>query len=256
MWTLPRALDVAKDRTLTPPTLCSKFPHKLAQRKFEKLVLGLSGAPQQCRAIAATRIRVLWLLQFLLTTHRKKVPVYRSYEILEVLQDGSSVKRAVVLGLEFAKVALEDLARRTANECIAADEETHQVVAQRNLPPAKRAIKRIFQIAYDEDSSLRRAELLRSHGFGVISVLNNEAAKVLLESVEDYDLFIVGHAAPEKCRTELVNWLKTNYPRVKVLALNPPHQPLPNADYNALESDPDGWLAFVTERLAKCASAR
>src|SRR2546430_2497650 len=173
MWTLPRALDVAKDRTLTPPTLCSKFPHKLAQRKFEKLVLGLSGAPQQCRAIAATRIRVLWLLQFLLTTHRKKVPVYRSYEILEVLQDGSSVKRAVVLGLEFAKVALEDLATRTANECIAADEETHQVVAQRNLPPAKRAIKRIFQIAYDEDRSEEHTSELQSQ--------SNLVCRLLLE---------------------------------------------------------------------------
>jgi hypothetical protein len=182
--------------------------------------------------------------------------VYRSYEILEVLPDGSPVKRAVVRGLEFAKVTLEDLSTRTRNECIAADEITHQVVAQRNLPPAKREIRRIFQIAYDEESSLQWAELLRSHGFGVISVLSNEAAKVLLESVEDYDLFVIGHAAPEESRREMVDWLKTNYPRVKVLALNPPHQPLPNADYNASASDPDGWLVFVTERLAKCASGR
>jgi hypothetical protein len=182
--------------------------------------------------------------------------VYRSYEILEVLPDGSSVKRAVVRDLEFAKVTLEDLSTRTTNECIAADERTHQVVAQRNVPPAKRAIKRIFQIAYDEESSLSRAALLRSHGFGVVSVLSNEAAKVVLQSVEDYDLFMVGHAAPEQCRREVVDWLKTNYPRVKVLALNPSHQRLPNADYNALASDPHGWLVFVTERLAKCLSVR
>jgi hypothetical protein len=211
---------------------------------------------QQCRVITATRIRVLWLLQFLLTTPRKRASVYRSYEILEVLPDGSSVRRAVVRGLEFAKVTLEDLSTRTTNECIAADEITHQVVAQGNVPPAKQAIKRIFQIAYDEESSLQRADLLRSHGFGLISVLSNEAAKVLLESIEDYDLFIVGHAAPEESRREMVDWLKANYPRVKVLALNPPHQPLPNADYNALASDPEGWLEFVTERLGKYAAAR
>jgi hypothetical protein len=211
---------------------------------------------QQCRVITATRIRVLWLLQFVLTTPRKRIPVYRSYEILEVLPEGCSVKRAVVRGLEFAKVTLEDLSTRTTNECIAADEITHQVVAQRNVPPAKQAIRRIFQIAYDEESSLQRAALLRSHGFGVISVLSNQAAKVLLASVEDYDLFIVGHAAPEESRREMVDWLKANYPGVKVLALNPPHQPLPNADYNALASDPEGWLVFFTERLAKHASAR
>lgn len=182
--------------------------------------------------------------------------MYRTYEILEVLPDGSTVKRSVALGLEFAKVTLEDLSKRTTNECIAADARTHQVVAQRNVPPAKRVIKRIFHIAYDEEACLRTAELLRNHGFGVISALSNEAAKVLLASVEKYDLFIVGHAAPEKCRVEMVDWLKMNYPKIRVLALNPPHQPLPNADYNALESDSESWLVFVTERFAKSASTR
>ena len=160
----------------------------------------------------------------------------------------------MVAGLEFAKVTLEDLSKRTPNECIAADEETHQVVAQMNVPPSKRAIKRIFQITYDEEAGLKIAELLRSCGYGVISVLGNEAAKVLLSSIQPYDLFIVTHAASEECRREMVNWLKVNYPKVKILALNPPHQPLPNADYNALHGDPEGWLPFVTERLAKSAS--
>lgn len=48
------------------------------------------------------------------------------------------------------------------NECFAAEEKTHQIVAQVNLPPAERKIKRIFQIAYDEQEGLRSAELLRS----------------------------------------------------------------------------------------------
>lgn len=175
--------------------------------------------------------------------------MYRSYEILEVMPDGSTVKRMVVHGLEFAKVTLEDLAKRTSNECIAADERTHQVIAQLNLPPGKRAMKRIFQIAYDEEAGLGTADLLRSRGYAVISVLSNEAAKILLSSIQKYDLFIVGHAAAEKCRSEMVDWLKTHYPNVKVLALNPLDQPLPNADYNALVSDPEGWLSFVTEQL-------
>lgn len=180
---------------------------------------------------------------------RKEGSVYRSYEILEVMTNGSTVKRSVVNGLEIAKVTLENLARRTANECIAADERTHQIVAQLNLPPAKRQMKRIFQIAYDEEAALGRAELLRSRGYGVISVLSNEAAKVLLSSIQKYDLFIIGHAAPEKSRTEMVDWLKEKYPDVKTLALNPPHHPLPNADYNAPASDPEGWLSFVAEQL-------
>lgn len=182
--------------------------------------------------------------------------MYRTYEILEVMLDGSTLKRVVVHGLEFAKVALEDLAKRTSNECIAEDAKTHQVVAQANIPPAKRAIKRVFQIAYDEEAALQSATLLRSRGHAVISVLNNEAAKVLLSSIQKYDLFIIGHTGPEKCRSEMVDWLKAHYPDVKVLALNSPHQPLPNADYNSSASDPQSWLLFVSEQFPMAASAR
>lgn len=181
--------------------------------------------------------------------------MYRSYEILEVKPDGSTVKRASISGLEFAKVTLEDLAKRTSNECIAADERTHQVVAQMNIPPAKRAIKRIFQIAYDEEAGLGAAELLRSHGYCVISVFSNEAAKVLLSSIQKYDLFIIGHAAPENCRSEMVDWLRTHHPNVGILALNSLHQALPNADYNAPASDPEGWLSFVMEQLERFAKS-
>ena len=182
--------------------------------------------------------------------------MYRAYEIFEVLPDGSTVKSTVVTGLEFAKVALEDLSKRTINECIAADEKTHQIVAQLNLPPSKRTIKRIFQIAYDEEAAVKRAELLRSLGYIVISVLDNEAAKVLLTSIQNYDLFIVGHAAPEKRRKEMVDWLKVKCPNVKILAVNPPHQQMADADYNAIQNGPESWLPFVTEKLGKSASVR
>lgn len=51
-------------------------------------------------------------------------------------------------GLEFAKLALEELARRTRNECLAADRNTHQVVAQGlqfSLLP--HAVKRIVSLS-------------------------------------------------------------------------------------------------------------
>jgi len=41
----------------------------------------------------------------------------RVYEIFEVWPDGSTVTRAVVSGLEFAKVTLDRLAERTSYEC-------------------------------------------------------------------------------------------------------------------------------------------
>lgn len=175
--------------------------------------------------------------------------MYRGYEIFEVLPDGSKVRKTGVFGLEFAKLTLEALSEQTTNECFAADDKTHQVVAQMNLPPAKRTIKRIFQISYDEQAGLRRAELLRDRGYGVLSVMGNEAAKVILASVQDYDLFIVGHSAPEEDRKAMIDWLKSKYPNVKILALNPPDQQMSNADYNAIQNSPQNWLSFVVERL-------
>jgi len=98
----------------------------------------------------------------------------------------------------------------------------------------------------NEGIGFRRAQLLRELGYGVISVLGNEAAKVLLGSIQRYDLFIVGHAAPESSRREIVAWLKANYPRVKILALNPPRQQMTDADYNAIQNGPETWLPIVT----------
>ncbi len=111
-----------------------------------------------------------------------------------------------------------------------------------------RAIKRIFQIAYTEQLRSERAELLRHLGYAVISVIGNESAKVLLSANphNDLALFIVGHAASERTRKEMVDWLKEKYPKVKVLALNPPNSQLPSADYNAIQNRPENWLPFVS----------
>jgi|SRR5215469_16346485 len=167
----------------------------------------------------------------------------RVYEIFEVLPDGSPHRVTVVSGLEFAKMVLESLASRTKNECFAAEAKTHQVVMQMNVPPAR--LRRIFQISYDEELGARRAELLRSHGYGVISVIGNEAAKVLLGSPQRYDLFIIGHAAPQETRREMAYWLKAEYPTVRILALNPPNQQVLGADYNMPQNGPENWLPIV-----------
>ena len=110
--------------------------------------------------------------------------MYRTYEIYEVLPDGSSQKVNVITGLEFVKLALQGLAKRTNNECFAADAKTRQIVMQINVPrPKWRTTKHIFQIAYDEERGFRRAELLRARGYGVFSVIGNDAAKIALSTI-------------------------------------------------------------------------
>jgi len=182
--------------------------------------------------------------------------MHRVYEIFEVMPNGTPQRVTTILGVEFAKLALQGLAKRTKNECFAADAKTRQVVMYMNVPQARsRATRTIFQICYDEQEEVLRAGLLKSRGYDVISVNGNEAAKVVLSSIQHYDLFIVGHAAPKETRREMVAWLRANYPGVKILALNPPNQQILGADYNVRQNGPETWLPIVSEQLSNSASS-
>ena len=154
-------------------------------------------------------------------------------------------------GLPSTRLKIEELAKSTGKEYFAMYLPTQEVVFRVDGSMATvpaRAIKRIFQIAYTERLRSERAEVLRHHGCGVVSVIGNEAAKAILSRIhyDDLALFMVGHAAPEQMRKEMIDWLKAKYPNVKVLALNPPDQQLPGADYNVLQNGPERWLPFVS----------
>jgi hypothetical protein len=64
-------------------------------------------------------------------------------------------------------------------------------------------------------------ELLRRFCHEVISVTHNEAAKIALGSFRNFNLFVIDYKAPEQTRKQKVAWLRVNYPRVKIVALNP-----------------------------------
>ena len=83
----------------------------------------------------------------------------------------------------------------------------------------------------------------------LLSAIGNDAAEIALSTIHDVDLFIVGQAAPQETRREMVNWLKARFPGVKILAINPPGQQVFGADFNVRENDPERWLQVVTQRL-------
>jgi hypothetical protein len=175
----------------------------------------------------------------------------REYDIFECLLDGSLKWRARVHDLPSARLKINELASSTGKEYLAREVLTEEVVLrvdESKVTVPAQAIKRIFQIAYTERLRGERAELLRRLGYGVVSVIGNDAAKALLSKIQ-YDnlaLFIVGHAAPEAARKGMVDWLKAKYPNVKVLALNPPNEQLPDADYNVTQNGPEKWLPFIS----------
>jgi hypothetical protein len=46
----------------------------------------------------------------------------------------------------------------------------------------------------------------------------------------------------------MIDWLKLNYPKVKILALSSSQQQLSNADYNVIQNGPENWLLIVAQR--------
>jgi hypothetical protein len=108
----------------------------------------------------------------------------------------------------------------------------------------------VFQIAYDSGLASARTSVLRLQGYEVVSVIGNEAAKVVLSMPEQYDFFIVGHAAEDQVRKEMVLCLKAHYPGVPILALNPPKaSELAGADYNVKLNGPETWLPLIATAL-------
>ena len=81
--------------------------------------------------------------------------------------------------------------------------------------------KRIFQVAYREEHFLARANFLRRQGYTVTSIIGNEAAKAVLPMLPQVDLLIIGHAALEETRLDMVAWLHERYPRTRILSLSP-----------------------------------
>jgi len=174
------------------------------------------------------------------------------YNIFEVLPGGKPVLHSSVLGLEAAWQKLYELAQQTANECFAQNPATREIVGQLNVPLAEeRMRKRLFQIAYTESLGFSRADVLRHRGYSVTTVVGNQSAEVVLTSTkEHYDLFILGHAATEATRKEIVAWLKARFPDARILALNRPHQQLGDADFNVRLNGPETWMPAVAQALA------
>jgi hypothetical protein len=104
----------------------------------------------------------------------------------------------------------------------------------------------VLQIAYDEISLISRAELLKDRGYEIESVLGNDDAKRIMDKNHPYGLVIVGHTAPKEERQEMVQWLRTNFPDTKILALNLPHQmTLAAVHYNVVLDGPEEWISII-----------
>ena len=165
--------------------------------------------------------------------------MFPPFHIFNVQSDGSLRWTDAAVDVDHAKALVKVLAASSPGEYVITN-MTGEKISVKTLPK-----KIIFQIGYNEKELNTRAELFRRCGHEVISVADNEAAKQAVTSIPNVDIFVVGHTAPEQTRKEMVDLLKTNFPKVKVVALIPSanHQ-LQRADYNVVLNDWDEWISL------------
>ena len=162
------------------------------------------------------------------------------FHIFKVQSDGSLRWMEAAENVERGKARVRVLAASSPGEYVITN-LTGERISVKTLP--KRIV---FQIGYNEKELNARAELFRRCGHEVISVADNEAAKQALSSIHNVDIFVVGHAAPEQTRKQMVDWLKANFPEVKVVALIPSaNRQLAHADYNVVLNDWDEWISLL-----------
>ena len=161
------------------------------------------------------------------------------FDILKVESNGLRWME-MAENLERAKARVKVLSASSPGEYLIHNRQTDEKIS---VKPRNKRI--VFQIGYDEKGLNARASMLRRFGHEVISVTHNEAAKLALSSYRNVDLFIVGHTALAETRKEMVAWLKANYPKVKIIALNPSKELLAGADFNVVLNDHDEWLSLL-----------
>jgi hypothetical protein len=166
----------------------------------------------------------------------------QQFHISKVESDGSIRLIEQADDVERARDRVNKLAAFSPGEYIITNQQTGEKTSIQSH------VKQIvFQIGYDENDLNARAELFRRCGHHVISVADNSAARHALTSIENVDVFVVGPNAPEETRKEMVDWLKANFPKIKVVALIPSaSRKLPSADYNIVLNDWDEWLSLLS----------
>ena len=166
--------------------------------------------------------------------------MFPAFHIFKLQTDGRRRWVEAALSVESAKARVRALAASSPGEYVISNLTGREISIK---SPPKRIL---FQVGYDEKELNARAELFRRCGHEVISVADNEAAKRALNSFSNVDVFVVGCSAGEQTRKEMVDWLKTNFPKVKVVALIPSaSQRLQRADYNIVLNDWDEWLSLL-----------
>jgi DNA-binding response OmpR family regulator len=106
----------------------------------------------------------------------------------------------------------------------------------------------ILHIGYDPVLIEVREAVLERHGYQVVSIRGNEAAKRTAN--DGVDLVIVGNGGRLGERTEIVNWLVKNWPKVPVLVMRASEdESFPEATVEFIGDTPNEWITVIEKTI-------
>lgn len=109
--------------------------------------------------------------------------------------------------------------------------------------------KRILHVEYDRSLLATRHVLLETAGFEVISCFSGTAAREISTGSAHFDLFLLGHAASLAERSDLVLWVRSNFPGIPILALRSRDTDTSPAAAAGALAEPQELLAAVMDAL-------
>jgi DNA-binding NtrC family response regulator len=114
-----------------------------------------------------------------------------------------------------------------------------------NLPRKKR----ILHVEFDRTLLTTRHVLLETAGFEVISCFSGMAAREVSAANSHFDLFLVGHATSVHERTDLITWIRAQFPGIAIVVLRSRDTDFSPAGDAVAVADPDELLKTIVEVL-------
>ena len=123
------------------------------------------------------------------------------------------------------------------------------VVAGTPIPEMFPRKKRILHVEFDRLLLTTRHVLLETAGFEVISCFSSTAAREVSAANTHFDLFLVGHATSVHERSDLIMWIRAQFPGIAIVVLRSRDTDFSPAGDALAVADPDELLKAIVDVL-------
>jgi len=108
--------------------------------------------------------------------------------------------------------------------------------------------EKILHVGYDSLLIELREAVLHRHGFSVVTVKGNEAAKQT--APDSFDLVIVGNGGTLEQRQDIVSWFAERWPNLPILVMHAAaEEEFPGATVEFIGDTPQDWIVSIRRAI-------